>query len=212
MNTTAARAIAPSTVVNRVLWFVTLAVGVYFVARNVPRYLIFSPESYGPYYWPKANFLLPHVIAALTAITIGPFQFWTRIRSKYPKVHRVSGRVYLAAILVGSIGAFGMASSTIRGLAYASGLSFLAIAWLTTAGMAFASIRKRNFNQHKQWMIRSYVVTFAFVSFRIGSDIMAHYDIADPAQRRAMLAWACWAVPLLFTEVVLQGKQIFSDK
>ena len=36
---------------------------------------------------------------------------------------------------------------------------------LAISGMALIAIRRRNFIQHKEWMIRSYVVTFAFVTF-----------------------------------------------
>jgi hypothetical protein len=33
--------------------------------------------------------------------------------------------------------------------------------------MAFLAIRRRQITQHQDWMIRSYVVTFAFVFFRM---------------------------------------------
>jgi hypothetical protein len=35
-----------------------------------------------------------------------------------------------------------------------------------TSGLAFVAIKKQLYDQHKEWMIRSYVVTFAFVTFR----------------------------------------------
>ena len=77
--------------------------------------------------------------------------------------------------------------------------------------MALAAILKRKFEQHKQWMIRSYVVTFAFVSFRVVDDILHHYGYGDIPDHDAMLAWGCWAIPLLFTEAILQGRQIFRN-
>jgi hypothetical protein len=93
------------------------------------------------------------------------------------------------------------------GLAYASGLFGLAIAWLLTSGMAFVS--------DKQWMVRSYFVTFAFVIIRVITALMTYYGIGragigqdkDPF---ALASWACWAVPLLLTELVIQGKQVFA--
>ena len=96
-----------------------------------------------------------------------------------------------------------------EGLAYASGLFFLSVAWLLTAAMAFAAIRRRKIDQHKEWMIRSYVVTFGFVTFRVVDDLIHYLGYAELPDHNAMLAWGCWAVPLLLTEAVLQGRKVF---
>ena len=77
--------------------------------------------------------------------------------------------------------------------------------------MAFASIRRRNFTQHREWMIRSYVVTFAFVTFRVSQDLLAASGVATGDESRATLAWACWAVPLLITEMTLQSRASFAQ-
>jgi hypothetical protein len=58
------------------VWTAVLAIGAYFVVARVPTYFVWSEETYGAYYWPRAGFLLPHIIAGLIAIVIGPFQFW----------------------------------------------------------------------------------------------------------------------------------------
>ena len=92
----------------------------------------------------------------------------------------------------------------------ALGFFSLAVVWLLTSGMAFAAIRRRNIVQHKQWMIRSYVVTFAFVTFRLGNNLMMYFGVGAQGGRGATLAWACWAIPLLVTELVLQGRQVFA--
>jgi hypothetical protein len=187
-----------------------LAITAYFVLRNVPRYFVWSEASYGAYYWPRAAFLFPHVLGGLVALAVGPFQFWARIRNGYPKVHRVGGRIYLLSVLIGAVGGMVMAVTSSRGLAYGTGLFGLAVAWLLTSGMAFVSIRKRNFIQHKHWMVRSYVVTFAFVTFRLVADLMIYFKIGQGTDRLGLISWACWAVPLLITELVIQGKQVFA--
>ena len=103
----------------------------------------------------------------------------------------------------------GMAVTLGVSLTFAAGLFGLAVAWLLTSGMALASIRKRNFEQHKQWMVRSYVTTVAFISFRLVDDLMGYYGLRSSTDRQEILSWACWAVPLLITEVVLQSRQVF---
>ena len=187
-----------------------LALAVYFVATYVPQYMVLTEESYTPYFWPRVSWLFPHVLAGVVAITIGPLQLWARIRNGYRKFHRVAGRTYVAMVLLGSFAAIGLSLTASFSLAYRSGLFFLAFTWLGTTGMAFTAIRRRNFTQHREWMIRSYVVTFAFVTFRVFQDFMADAGIASADETRATLAWACWAVPLLITEMVLQSRAIFA--
>jgi hypothetical protein len=191
-----------------------LGIAAYFVLTHVPRYFVWSEASYGAYFWPRAGFLFPHVLGGLLALVVGPFQFWARIRNGYPKVHRIGGRIYLVSVLIGAVAGMAMAVTSSRGLAYGSGLFGLAVAWLLTSGMAFVSIRKRNFIQHKQWMVRSYVVTFAFVTFRVIAYLMIYLlgigQIGQGTDRLGLTSWACWAVPLLLTELVIQGKQVFA--
>ena len=72
--------------------------------------------------------------------------------------------------------------------------------------MAFVAIRIKNIEQHKQWMIRSYVVTFAFVTFRLLDEVLGRRHILSDDERGKLLAWSCWAIPLLFAEVVIQAR------
>ena len=193
-------------------WTIVLSSLAYFVVHNVPRYFVFTQESYGKYFWPRAHWLFPHVASGLLAILIGPMQFWPRMRSRYMNAHRFAGRVYVATVLAGSIAGLGMASTIPHEPAYALGLAFLAVAWFTTTAMAFVAIRRKNILQHRQWMVRSYVVTFAFVIFRLTERVMAANNILPEESRDAVLAWGCWAVPLLVTEVVIQSRAVFSPR
>jgi hypothetical protein len=59
-------------------------------------------------------------------------------------------------------------------------------------------------------MIRSYVVTFAFVNFRILAGVLQAAGVGALQEQLAVASWFCWAVPLLVTEAVLQGRKIFA--
>ncbi len=193
-------------------WTVVLSCLAYFLFNNVPRYFVLTPKSYGSYFWPRAHWLLPHVASGLLAIVIGPMQFWPRMRSRYLNAHRLAGRVYVVTVLTGSIAALGMASTIPNEPAYALGLTFLAVAWLATTSMAFIAVRRGNIPQHRQWMVRSYVVTFAFVTFRLVERAMGAYHILPEESRDVVLAWGCWSIPLLVTEVVMQARLVFSPR
>jgi hypothetical protein len=190
------------------LWLSVLAIGVYFLLAYVTRYLVqWNEASYGSF-WPRLGYFVPHLLGGLVAIVAGPFQFWPRIRTFHPKVHRVTGRVYLAGILVGALGGIALAVTTQGPVPYAAGLFALALAWLLTASLAFFAIKRRDFVQHKEWMIRSYVVTFSFVTFRLVTDVLAYFGLGEQMVNYTLMAWAAWALPLLVTEAVIQGRKI----
>src|ERR1700742_5001940 len=48
---------------------------------------------------------LTHMLVAPFALLLGPFQFMPRLRARYPRWHRIGGRVYVAACLIAGAGA-----------------------------------------------------------------------------------------------------------
>jgi hypothetical protein len=80
----------------------------------------------------------------------------------------------------------------------------LAFAWATSTLMAYFAVLQRRISIHKEWMVRSYVVTFAFVTFRILNDYPPMMNWLPSSNRSVTYIWTSWAIPLLITEVVLQ--------
>jgi hypothetical protein len=158
-------------------------------------------------YWPKRAWLLTHIAGGLIALLSGPVQLWLGLHNVKMEIHRKLGLIYIAGIAIGSVGAIGLALQTGGGFVFGSGLFFLAMAWIATTSLAFVAIKKNLIDQHREWTIRSYVVTFAFVTFRIGAAALTG-RVADVQTAIGVMAWACWAIPLLITEVVIQGRKI----
>jgi uncharacterized membrane protein YozB (DUF420 family) len=74
--------------------------------------------------------------------------------------------------------------------------------------MALVSIYRRNIEQHRDWMLRSYTVTFAFVTFRLIDNWLTGLHLAPPEAIDALMAWACWSVPLLLMEPLIQLRRL----
>lgn len=168
----------------------------------------YSPASYSDYLWPRRAGLIPHLAGGVIAITAGLVQIWLGLTNRVARFHRVLGKVYATGVLIGSLGGFYLALSIPAHLAYSAGLLALNVAWLITTGMALYAIRTRRIEQHREWMLRSYVVTFAFVTYRLTASALRHWiqvpedPIADEID--TIMAWACWAVPLLIAEPLIQ--------
>ena len=106
----------------------------------------------------------------------------------------------MSAILIGTMSATFLAWTTAIkvNFSWALALQGLAFAWIATASMAYISVMRRRILQHKEWMIRSYAVTFAFVTFRWLVDLpMAHQLMNKFEERGPTMGWLSWTIPLL---------------
>jgi len=194
-----------------------LAIAIAFVLKYVFRYYLHynqaafnDPLRGAANYWAQRGWLLMHMTGGMVALLSGPWQFWTGFRARYARLHRWTGRLFLSGVAVGSVGAYHMAIVTTFGWAFGFSLLGLATAWVTTAGMAYYAILKRRIPVHKEWMVRAYVVTFAFVTFRVLNDYGPTSHLQPDNDRAITIGWACWTLPLLVTEVVLQFRRMRS--
>jgi uncharacterized membrane protein len=140
-----------------------------------------------------------HIMAASLALLVMPFQFWSRLRTRRPAVHRWTGRLYVVAVFLGGMSGMVLATRTITGPASGTGFFFLAVGWLVTTGLALYHARNRSFAAHKRWMIRSAALTFAAVTLRVylGLSQLAGlpFDLSY-----TVIAWACWVPNLIVVE------------
>lgn len=188
--------------------FLMLFAGTFIINDALP-YFGFDKETFGRYWnykWP----LIGHISGGLVALALGPFQFSKRFRNKFMTTHRWLGRIYLTAILIGAISSTYLAwtSAFSINFSWAFGLQALAFAWILTASMAYFSVIRGRILQHKEWMIRSYVVTFAFVTFRwLNDSQIAHQLMNKFEERGPTLVWLSWTIPLLITEIAISWKK-----
>jgi uncharacterized membrane protein len=129
-----------------------------FLAADYPMYHAYRLQVIA-----DRHFLIPHTIAGMVALLAGPVQFSTRFRQRHLKIHRILGRIYVVAVFIGAFTGIALASGR-PGL---PGTSMQAAAWVVCTTAAFITARNRQIVQHRQWMARSYAVTFTFVSSRV---------------------------------------------
>ena len=197
-----ARAARPATL--SALGLVTL-VGLFFVVvAALPYYAMDAGQIRSPRRW----WLLLHITTGIVALFSGPVQLWLGLTDRRPGLHRRLGMVYLGAIATSSVAAYYLAATNAVGFGFGAGLAGLATAWVITSGLAYLAIRRHLYELHKEWMIRSYVVTFGFVFFRIGATAIGALAPDSRLPGVQAMAWACWALPLLVTEAILQGRKI----
>jgi uncharacterized membrane protein len=143
-----------------------------------------------------------HVFGSAVALALGPFQFWSRLRSTRPRLHRRLGAIYLlVGVGLGGTAGFFLSVSAHGGAVSTLGFACLALAWLYTASHAYGAARARDFAAHRRWMIRNFALTFAAVTLRLylpaAMTMGVSFETAYPA-----IAWLCWVPNLLVAEVL----------
>jgi len=184
---------------------VLILLSLYIGNTSVQRYLMGTEAGPAPV---VANafanpWLVIHVIGAVVALAVGPFQFIPAIRARWPRFHRATGYTYLAAcavgVPVGLILSFGTTAGPVAGAGFAA-LALLTI-YFTLQGLRTALARR--FDEHREWMLRSYAMTAAGItlrlmipaSFMLGLDFFAAYRV---------IAWASWTVNLALVELYIR--------
>jgi uncharacterized membrane protein len=181
------------------------ALAIVFLALHAFRYLTYDPGEYGPVFWPRRFGLLPHIGGGIVALLVGLPQLWLGVRGSTGRLHRNLGRLYVGAIGLGCASGYYLSFTALDppGWSYRTGLFFLTLAWTLTTATAYLAIRRGDLARHRRGMIRSYVVTFAFVFFRFADRVLEAAGVGTASERAIVLIWAVWAVPLLLTEVAL---------
>ncbi len=144
-----------------------------------------------------------HIIGGGLCLSIGALQFHQGLRQKFPAFHRLIGKVYLICVLVGGIAGFLMAFGANGGPVAKFGFGMLAIVWLYSGAMAYASIRRRDIKQHQEWMIRNFSLTFGAVMLRIHLPLLQGGLGLSFEEAYPVVAWLAWVPNLIFAEWLL---------
>lgn len=159
--------------------------------------------------------LVAHIFTAFVALVIGPVQFIERIRIDKPKLHLRLGQGYMVCILASGI--CGLAI-TFFVESYGKALAFLVlnVLWLFTCWRGYVTARRKQFRQHRVWMIRNYAMTLVAVAARVLVPVcillyLAFNGFRLPEGREQMIAdilevniWLGLAVNLILIEWVIK--------
>lgn len=143
--------------------------------------------------------LSAHLSGGLLALAFGPWQLSRGLRQRHLGLHRWMGRGYVAAVLVGGLGALALSRVSMEGFVTHVGFGLLGALWLTATVQAYLRIRARDQAGHRRWMFRSYALTLAAVTLRIYLPLgeLAGVPFADAYRA---VAWLCWVPNLVVVE------------
>jgi Predicted membrane protein (DUF2306) len=183
-----------------------------YVFYHNERFLIEPMNPVWQHYQALGLFLLVHGVAGGSAMVLAPMQFSERLRTRFTKLHRVVGRIYVfGALILAPAGVY------VQYLDYSLGVlpsrSFMtevfiqAALLMITTGIGFLFALKRMIPQHRQWMTRSYAAALTFFVIRVILGVMG-WD-KDPVMLE-IVVWSCTASAILVGDLANQVYELQS--
>ena len=199
-----------TTLIQRVLTLLTcLLIGKIVVAvllsyrsympPNFDAGFLLDRERYffGSYQWAFYS----HVTSGPLSLVLGMILLSEGIRRRFPKWHRILGRVQTINVLLLVVPS-GLWMAGYAETGFVAGLGFGTLAIVTGSCVAFGwlAAMQRRFHQHQRWMERCFALLCSAVVLRFigGSATLIQ---ADLPWLYPVSAWASWLLPLIGYEV-----------
>jgi len=148
-----------------------------------------------------------HIVTAIFALIIGPFQLFMKPTNDRKRWHRLLGYGYVLSITVSGIVSVYLSLFATGGWIAGLGFMSLDVLWVATTLIATRKIMAKDIQAHKAWMLRSYALTFAAVTLRIWLAPL-NLLLGDFEAAFRVVAWVCWIPNLLVIEAVISRMRL----
>ena len=191
------------------------AVVVFNLFYALPRYLQFDPKQSRVPLDPTfpghahAHFavVVIHVIAGNLAMVTMFLQLVPWIRRNHPRIHRISGRVYmLGGVLPTAVLALILVPYSTAPIGNV-GLVAMAVLWLCTTAMGYVRIRQHRYLEHRRWMYYSFALALGTSWGRVLGELGQHVPslaINDTDTFLEISGWLGWIVNLALVQIWLE--------
>jgi hypothetical protein len=165
-----------------------LEVGISALRYVLPGFAGPAFIMHNPYAYP---WLFVHAGLGAVALLIGLLQLLPDLRTRWPVAHRWLGRTYMGACLISGFAGLILSMGSAAGPVATAGFSSAAVISLICAAQAWRMAMARRFDDHREWVIRSYAMIFAAVTLRIWLPLsqIAHFDFMDSYRVISFLGW-----------------------
>ncbi|MBC7849398.1 MAG: DUF2306 domain-containing protein [Chitinophagaceae bacterium] len=198
-----------ATLLNKSFWFLfwsfIIGLSVFFYVTTILDYSYgYIPENFKRGFWDSKIWFICHIVGASAALLLGPLQFWPKFRTRFIRYHRAAGKIFIFGSLLAAVGAFRI-NLMYDCVACRYSLGILSVIWFFVTAAAWWAIKNKNVKAHRQFMIRSYTASLAFVFIRISSILPfnPYPFIDDRTQQRITSEWLCWVIPFMVIELYM---------
>ena len=149
---------------------------------------------------PALTFL--HVTFGGIFLTLAPYQFSSRIRNRYVRFHRWSGRVLVVVAIPVGLSGLLLAALFPHGGPGAASAAFVAGALFLVALLrACIAIRRRDVARHREWMIRMFSIGLGIATVRVVGLLLFAITGARFQDIAGLSFWVGWVSTLAAAEL-----------
>ncbi len=144
-----------------------------------------------------------HILSGPVVLFNGLILLSEYLRRRHGGWHRRLGRIQVVVLLLFVLPSSAVMSRHAFG-GWPAGLSFLLLSTATgsCAIIGVIHVRRRRYDLHRRWMLRSYVLICSAVSLRLISGTAGLVGTPSPERAYVFAAWSSWLVPLAAYEIV----------
>jgi uncharacterized membrane protein YozB (DUF420 family) len=156
------------------------------VGASVAHYL---QEPYNPGFLRFPTIVAVHVVLGGVYLTLAPFQFVRRIRSRHLAYHRRTGRLLVAiGLVVGTTALFMGLVIPFSGWGERVIIGPFGTLFLFALVKGFVHVRAGRVALHREWMIRAFAIALSIATIRL-IYIPALLIVADPTEAQNTVLW-----------------------
>ena len=149
-----------------------------------------------------------HVFSSVLALAAGFTQFSEYVLKYHRKVHRIIGKIYAVDILIINFPAAMIMAIYANGLLPSkTAFVILDCLWFYFTLRAVMAARQKRIQEHKEFMIRSFALTFSAITLRSWKIILLNSFHPDPLSLYMIDAWMGFVPNLLFAEWLIRKKR-----
>jgi Predicted membrane protein (DUF2306) len=201
--------------VQDILVYLVLCAGTFLMLRIITEHFTLEPdigflkvkqEYIQNKVWRTAFYI--HVFTGILTLLAGFTQFSPYILKEHKGLHRFMGRLYVFNILFINFPA-GMLMAFYANGHLPTRIAFIILdsLWFWFTLKAFLEIKKGNVKVHKDFMIRSYALTFSAITLRTWKVILSGLFVIPPVTLYMIDAWIGFVPNLLVAEWLIRRKR-----
>lgn len=196
-----------------ILWYLTLLASIFLMVqlslpytalRKNVDFLLTKQLVYHIGYW-RISFYI-HVFTSVLVLPAGLTQFSRQVLYRHPLWHRRAGMLYVVTVLCLSAPT-GLLMGIHANGGWPARTSFilLSLCWFACTLLAWLQVRKKNYEAHANWMLRSYALTLSAIGLRTYAWLFDVFNVhMQPRTVYILIAWLSWVPNLLVAQWLIK--------
>lgn len=147
-----------------------------------------------------------HILPGIAFMLIGPLQFIPSIRLHWPKMHRISGRIFIVCGVLAAVTALGVefVFPLRGGHVKRAAIVVFSCALIVSLALALRHAVQRRIDAHRAWVIRGYAIGLALSTTRLYF-LPTYFIFGNPGTLAAgLVTWTGFCVNILVAEWIVR--------